>query len=672
MTWHRKLDDQKKADGNVRSPVVVDVIDTSGCLVIRNLLKSQMITQMYNSFFCNPLVSRGQCGGLVISQRHGSSTVDHSDTKVPHGIEATPGPMRKRRWNTSAEAQDRAGTNVNETMGQETSVVRDSKMTQNFNTVQIGGANEELFHISDNRVVDVGEACGLHGQWIVELPSLNGAAPECAADEETSELIQRLTGIIQAACEASGYVTSSTLDLLNSFICDSVAVSFENVGGRTISKSKTLCGWSYEPDLTTSDRRKMWDKDEQYIGDVVPKISINLGSHAVQWGFKYDKSDSDKDMLVVDLNPGDCIIRCGEARSWCMACVGITASKDSAKKSGSATPSRAHGISLDFCHLKLQDHRQLKQHKALVYQKCHSPFPVVLDHLKESPVDKWFQYSYEYIGDGKAKITNVAQLRFIDASEGPSSGMQKENVQSKQANPDIKLLEDLIAKLEVHMANDDLIKGWEADRRTCIGKQRGPLRAAARDIRAKSVKAVRAETKSNVSATQVKQLSVDERTYLLAIQKLYVEMAKAGEQDFDAFLRDGLDWCTIIHYRLSSGSSTVMIVPYVLPAVFSAVNGERLLARLHKQRNSGHRGIAIERDLREATRCAKEARQCWLKMQKQAGDLDEAELVNVQKTYLLWLEKLMIQLEKEGEPDFDGLLRNGINFLENNGKRVCF
>ena len=33
---------------------------------------------------------------------------------------------------------------------------------------------------------------------------------------------------------------------------------------------------------------------------------------------------------------------------------------------------------------------------------------------------------------------------------------------------------------------------------------------------------------------------------------------------------------------------------------------------------------------------------------------------------------LCAELEREGEPDFDGLLRNGINFLQNKGKRVCF
>ena len=40
--------------------------------------------------------------------------------------------------------------------------------------------------------------------------------------------------------------------------------------------------------------------------------------------------------------------------------------------------------------------------------------------------------------------------------------------------------------------------------------------------------------------------------------------------------------------------------------------------------------------------------------------------------YLEPLSKLCDELVREGEPDFDGLLRNGINFLQNAGRKVCW
>jgi len=35
-----------------------------------------------------------------------------------------------------------------------------------------------------------------------------------------------------------------------------------------------------------------------------------------------------------------------------------------------------------------------------------------------------------------------------------------------------------------HMADDSLIKGWEVAKRTCNGRERGPLRKAAREVNA--------------------------------------------------------------------------------------------------------------------------------------------------------------------------------------------
>ena len=54
------------------------------------------------------------------------------------------------------------------------------------------------------------------------------------------------------------------------------------------------------------------------------------------------------------------------------------------------------------------------------------------------------------------------------------------------------------------------------------------------------------------------------------------------------------------------------------------------------------------------------------------GDAGHGELAAVQHQYLLAVRSLLSELEREGEPDFDGLLRNCINFLANKGQRVCY
>ena len=90
--------------------------------------------------------------------------------------------------------------------------------------------------------------------------------------------------------------------------------------------------------------------------------------------------------------------------------------------------------------------------------------------------------------------------------------------------------------------------------------------------------------------------------------------------------------------------------------------------------------IQIDRDLEEATRCAKECRARWSSMQalvspKEAPGADACQhdaLMLVQTEYLEWLKKLCTELEAQGEPDFDGLLRNGVNFLEESGEKITY
>ena len=274
-------------------------------------------------------------------------------------------------------------------------------------------------------------------------------------------------------------------------------------------------------------------------------------------------------------------------------------------------------------------------------------------------------------------------------------------------------LDALASALSVHLSDDSLIKGWEADRRIFkTGKQRGPLRAAARDIRAKAIAAsarapspdenrgnggndgVPAVAPSSPARGRARSggggrgLDAAEGSYLIALRRLFGELRKANEQDFDAHLRDGMEWCARVAARLRDGggaaAAAVGATPSVLARVYDRCEGAALLRRLHAQRGSGHRGRAVDRDLAAATTHAEAARRAWAEMQRLLGAgggggddaaLDgkpEADIVTAQEAYLRSLGLLCAELEREGEPDFDGLLRNGINFLQNKGKRVCF
>lgn len=63
----------------------------------------------------------------------------------------------------------------------------------------------------------------------------------------------------------------------------------------------------------------------------------------------------------------------------------------------------------------------------------------------------------------------------------------------------------------------------------------------------------------------------------------------------------------------------------------------------------------------------------WADRTREAwGRLVANPLPEMEVQYLQALSKLCEELASEGEPDFDGLLRNGINFLGNAGRRVCW
>jgi len=209
-------------------------------------------------------------------------------------------------------------------------------------------------------------------------------------------------------------------------------------------------------------------------------------------------------------------------------------------------------------------------------------------------------------------------------------------------------MRELVAKLEIHCNDDCLIKGWEVSRRICNGRARSKLRGAARDVRAKAMLAAKSQRPET------------ERRYFIAIRRLYFELAKAREQDFDSHLRDGLTW---LKAKLGVEAQKQLGISGAAKASYPGCDD--LLARLKTHRDSGHRGTAATRDLTKSTVCAANSRDACANLQK-------APTLELELAYLNTVEKLCAELEKVGEPDFDGQLRTAVNFLENEGKRLCY
>ncbi len=237
------------------------------------------------------------------------------------------------------------------------------------------------------------------------------------------------------------------------------------------------------------------------------------------------------------------------------------------------------------------------------------------------------------------------------------------------------------------------------------------------------------------------KLTTDERAYLISLERLYQELKKAKEQDFDAHLSDGLGWSKSALRRLEraaskkngngsanaspscekAGSLSASLeednededgdfdpedaAPRLAPGAVDKNALPGLIERIKKHRNSGHKGRAIDRDLGEATRCAGLAKQRWQEMErawieahfggsslsafravsssKKSVSKKEAEAavsklekdkahIDLQRNYISWIVKLLVELQREGEPDFDGMLRNALNFLENGGRKVTY
>ncbi|CAE7856905.1 unnamed protein product [Symbiodinium microadriaticum] len=182
-----------------------------------------------------------------------------------------------------------------------------------------------------------------------------------------------------------------------------VSVSYENLGGRVIKG--TLCGTAYDDDRCC---RRGED------GDGTPKAFLFLGRAAVTVGFKYDKSD--RQWLKVRMAPGDCLLRFGSARAWCMGVLKIDASAPEGRGDQNPCP-------FDFVHVKIQDHRRLQQEKPDLFQRCHAKrIDPEDDKFNMNP--GCFQYAYTVLGPGpdgriRCRVVNDNGLKFADC---PSNG----------------------------------------------------------------------------------------------------------------------------------------------------------------------------------------------------------------------------------------------------------
>jgi len=214
-------------------------------------------------------------------------------------------------------------------------------------------------------------------------------------------------------------------------------------------------------------------------------------------------------------------------------------------------------------------------------------------------------------------------------------------------------MESLVRDIGQHCNDDTLIKGWEVERRTCNGRARGKLRAAARNIR----KQRKAASQNRTGG--VRNLSPSELNYLSAIETLWRELAKAGEQDFDSYLKDGLDWIT------SKLQPSEIVIKQISTQTVSK-NKQFCKNLLQKLKMDRRHGVAADRDLRKATELADECRSLYCNLDENSGADDELK-------YLERVSRLCDELAKEGESDFDGLIRKALKFLGavENQKQEC-
>jgi len=194
----------------------------------------------------------------------------------------------------------------------------------------------------------------------------------------------------------------------------------------------------------------------------------------------------------------------------------------------------------------------------------------------------------------------------------------------------------LVSALERYVERaPELIQGWEADKRTCVGAKRGPLRQAARSCYSASKKVRSASTPAS------------EPAYRAAVQKLLQELELAGEADFDGLLKEALTW-------FKGGK----------PASLADLDDahQAAFARVKKHLYHGRFwGKASERDLTAATAAAERVRAAWRELERSPGSRPATE------AYILAADDLARECDACGEVDYDGLMRQAVQVLDASG-----
>lgn len=181
--------------------------------------------------------------------------------------------------------------------------------------------------------------------------------------------------------------------------------------------------------------------------------------------------------------------------------------------------------------------------------------------------------------------------------------------------------EALAETIRTHLENAKFIKGWEVDKRTCVGAKRQNLRKAARVAKAR--------------------LTERSGGWEVSVSTLQRELAVAGEADFDGVLSEALE---ALHKTIGNTNKAESIADIV-----------RATER-HMKRGDLAKG---KREYAEAEACAKHVRDL-------VTTYNEAlkAAAHARQAYAAGADSLRKALEEIGEADFDGLLRQAVSMLK--------
>ena len=200
-----------------------------------------------------------------------------------------------------------------------------------------------------------------------------------------------------------------------------------------------------------------------------------------------------------------------------------------------------------------------------------------------------------------------------------------------------------------HLVRTDLIYGWEAARRTCIGAARAPLRNAAHRARAAS-DSLRSATRWDAADQH--------RAYCTCIARLFERLQAAGESDFDGLLREAVDGLLLIPPHDTKRDATMAVASSPLSSAQAAA-----LVRIRDHRYRGsYKGKAADRDLHQAAIAAESVRVALGRLS--SVTTNERERADATEAYVCAVDRLRAEVARGGELDMDGLLRQAVQLLD--------